>query len=172
MAHYTARLLWFIKRAEQATQQAKEQVLRAYGITPAQLAALTILSDHDGITSAELARQCQVTPQTMNSTVGRLEARGLVERSPHALHRTLIEIRLTGDGRELFERADARLKILDADLGQDLSAAELKTLKELLTRVADTAPRAAAARAVAPRAGAARAGAATAAARPAAPKGK
>jgi DNA-binding MarR family transcriptional regulator len=41
---------------------ASTTALRPYGITPAQLAALTILSDHDGITAAELARQCQVTP--------------------------------------------------------------------------------------------------------------
>ncbi|BBA95990.1 putative MarR family transcriptional regulator [Actinacidiphila reveromycinica] len=146
MGHYSARLLAFVKRAEQATQQAKEQVLREYGITPAQQAALTILSDHDGITSAELARQCQVTPQTMNSTVGRMAARGLVERTPHPMHGTLIEIRLTPQGRDLFERADARVSELDRDLAADLSPAELGTLKTLLTRVTETAPRAAAPR--------------------------
>ncbi|WP_031470860.1 MarR family winged helix-turn-helix transcriptional regulator [Sciscionella sediminilitoris] len=142
MAHYTARLLAYIKRAEQATQQAKEQALREYGITPAQQAALTIIEEYDGISSAELARQCQVTPQTMNSTVGRLEARGLVDRSPHPMHRTLIELRLTTEGRELFTRADKRVATLDADLGAELSAAELDTLKDLLTRVAEAAPRA------------------------------
>lgn len=31
MAHYTGRLLWFVKRAEQATQQAKERALRELG---------------------------------------------------------------------------------------------------------------------------------------------
>ncbi|GAA3526845.1 hypothetical protein GCM10022222_07290 [Amycolatopsis ultiminotia] len=143
MVHYTARLLAYIKRAEQATQQAKEQVLRGYGITPAQQAALTIISEHEGISSAELARQCQVTPQTMNSTVGRLEARGLIRRAPHPMHRTLIELTLTEHGRDLFERADTRVSALDADLAAELSPAELTTLKELLTRVIDTAPRAA-----------------------------
>lgn len=146
MGHYSARLLAFVKRAEQATQQAKEQVLREYGITPAQQAALSILSDHDGITSAELARQCQVTPQTMNSTVGRMAARGLVQRTPHPMHGTLIEIRLTPQGRDLFERADARVAELDTDLAAVLSPAELGTLKKLLTRVTDTAPHAAAPR--------------------------
>ena len=146
MGHYSARLLAFVKRAEQATQQAKEQVLREYGITPAQQAALSILSDHDGITSAELARQCQVTPQTMNSTVGRMASRGLVQRTPHPMHGTLIEIRLTPQGRDLFDRADARVAELDTDLAADLSPAELGTLKALLTRVTETAPRATAPR--------------------------
>ncbi|MEZ0366845.1 MarR family winged helix-turn-helix transcriptional regulator [Mycobacterium sp. pUA109] len=144
MGHYTGRLVWVVKRAEQATQQAKEQVLREYSVTPAQHAALTILSLHDGITAAELARQCQVTPQTMNSTVGRLEARGLVDRRPHPVHRTLIELRLTDRGRELFEVADARVADLDTDLAAEFSAAERDTLKTLLTRLADGALQAAA----------------------------
>jgi DNA-binding MarR family transcriptional regulator len=145
MAHYADRLLAFIKVAEQATQQAKERVLREAGITVAQQAALTILSDLDGLTAAELARRCQVTPQTMNSTVGRMEARGLVHRSPHPMHGTLIEIRLTQRGREVFRRADARIEALDSDLAADLSPDELKALKEMLARVTAAAPRAAAA---------------------------
>jgi DNA-binding MarR family transcriptional regulator len=145
MAHYADRLLAFIKVAEQATQQAKERVLREAGITVAQQAALTILSDHDGLTAAELARRCQVTPQTMNSTVGRMEARGLVQRSPHPMHGTLIEIRLTQRGREVFGRADARIEALDSDLAADLRPDELKALKEMLARVTVAAPRAAAA---------------------------
>ena len=143
MAHYADRLLAFIKVAEQATQQAKERVLREAGITVAQQAALTILSDHDGLTAAELARRCQVTPQTLNSTVGRMEARGLVQRSPHPMHGTLIEIHLTQRGREVFERADALIEALDSDLAGDLTPDELTALKEMLARVTAAAPRAA-----------------------------
>jgi DNA-binding MarR family transcriptional regulator len=137
--HYSERLLGHVKRAEQATQAAKEHVLRDYGITPAQQAALAILSDHDGITAAELARKCAVTPQTMTSTVGRLEKRGLIERIPHPLHGTLIEIRLTRHGRDLFDRADAQVAALDAALAGDLTATELDTLKTLLAKVTQTA---------------------------------
>ena len=139
VAHYTERLLWFVKRAEQATQQAKERALRELGITPAQQQALTVLSEHEAITSAELARQCQVTPQTMTSTVNRLEAHGLLTREPHPVHKTLIELRLTRQGRGLFERADAKVAELDARLGTGLSAADLATLKSLLDRVAANA---------------------------------
>src|SRR6201996_6710777 len=91
MGHYSERLLSFIRTADQVVTQAKEHKLREYGITTAQHSALAVLSDHDEVTSAELARLCGVTPQTMNSTVSRLEARGLVVRKPHPTHRTLIE---------------------------------------------------------------------------------
>jgi DNA-binding MarR family transcriptional regulator len=137
--HYSERLLAHVKRAEQATQAAKEHVLRDYGITPAQQAALAILSDHDGITAAELARKCAVTPQTMTSTLGRLEKRGLVERTPHPVHGTLIEIRLTTHGRSLFDRADAQVAALDGTLADALTASELDTLKKLLAKITQTA---------------------------------
>ncbi|WP_406454338.1 MarR family transcriptional regulator [Streptomyces sp. NBC_01622] len=138
---HSERLLAYIKRAEQATQQAKEYVMRETGITPAQQTALAVLCDHDGITAAELARRCAVTPQTMNSTVGRLEARDLVRRTPHPVHGTLIEIRLTGRGREVFHRADTEVATLDSVLGSGLTPEELDTLKELLARVSQTAAR-------------------------------
>ena len=137
--HYSERLLGYVKRAEQTTQAAKELVLRDYGITPAQQNALAILSDHDGISAAELARKSAVTPQTMNSTLGRLEKRGLIERAPHPLHGTLIEIRLTPVGRDLFNRADAKVAELDAALAGALTPAQLDALRKLLSKVTETA---------------------------------
>ncbi|WP_203830227.1 MarR family winged helix-turn-helix transcriptional regulator [Actinoplanes palleronii] len=137
--HYSERLLGHVKRAEQVTQAAKEFVLRDFGMTPAQQSALAILSDHDGITAAQLARECAVTPQTMNSTLGRLDRRGLIERRPHPMHGTLIEIRMTPAGRAAFEQADARVAELDVALSAGLSASESTLLKQLLERVGDNA---------------------------------
>ena len=135
MGHYSERLLSYIRTADQVVTQTKEQKMRDYGITTAQHAALAVLSDHDDVTSAELARLCGVTPQTMNSTVGRLEGRGLVARKPHPTHRTLIEISLTDEGRELFRRADAGATELDTLLSSVLSSGERATLVDLLSRV-------------------------------------
>jgi DNA-binding MarR family transcriptional regulator len=42
------------------------------------------------------------------STIARLDGRGLVQRTAHPVHRPLIEIRLTRQGSELFERAEKR----------------------------------------------------------------
>ncbi|BCJ41223.1 MarR family transcriptional regulator [Actinoplanes ianthinogenes] len=139
--HYSERLLGYVKRAEQTSQAAKELVLREFGLTPAQQSALAILSDHPGITAAQLARKCAVTPQTMNSTLGRLEKAGLIARAAHPMHGTLIEIRTTEAGRELFDRADAQVAALDATLAAALTADEVTTLKELLTRVTEAARR-------------------------------
>jgi DNA-binding MarR family transcriptional regulator len=139
VAHYTDRLLWFVKRAEQATQQAKERTLRELEITPAQQQALTVLSEHEAITSAELARQCQVTPQTITNTVNRLEAHGLLTREPHPVHRTLVELRLTPQGRHLFTRADAKVADLDGRLANGLTATDIDHLKHMLDHITTNA---------------------------------
>jgi len=137
--HYSERLLGYVKRAEQSTQAAKERALREFGLTPAQQTAMAILSDHEGITGAQLARECAVTPQTMNSTLVRLERRGIIERTPHPMHGTLVEIRMTRAGRKVFAAADARVAELDRALSAGLGDDELATLKELLGRVTATA---------------------------------
>jgi DNA-binding MarR family transcriptional regulator len=71
--------------------------------------------------------------------VGRLEARGLVARKPHPTHRTLIEISLTDEGRDLFRRADGGAAELDTVLSSVLTAGERATLVDLLSRVTDKA---------------------------------
>lgn len=81
----------------------------------------------------------------MNSTTGRMEARGLIERTPRPIRGTLIEIRLTRQGRDAFKRANARIAALHGSLAADLSPADLTALKEMLARVTDAASQAAAA---------------------------
>lgn len=137
--HYSQRLLVYIKRAEQATQAAKEAAVREVGITAVQQAALSVLSDNPGINPAELARRCLVSPQAMNSLLGRLEARGFIQRSPHPHHGSLVEIKLTEPGRAVFEEADALVAKVEQRLAAGLSEEELATVRDLLGRIAGNA---------------------------------
>lgn len=134
--HYSQRLLVYVKRAEQA---AKEAAVREVGVTALQQAALSVLSDNPGINPAELARRCMVSPQAMNSLLGRLEARGLVQRSPHPRHGSLVEIKLTEPGRAVFEEADALVAKVEQRLAAGLSEEELATVRDLLGRIAANA---------------------------------
>src|SRR5947209_20105839 len=99
MQHYSERLLLHLKRAEQATQAAKEAAVREVGITAAQQAALAVLSDNPGINAAELAHRCGVTQQTMNGLLSRMELRGFVRRAPPPPPASLVETKLTAQGR-------------------------------------------------------------------------
>lgn len=137
--HYNDRLLAHVKRAEQATQSAKADLLRPFGLTPAQQNALAVAAEHPGITSAELARRVLVTPQTMTSTLARLERDGLIIRATHELHRSLVEVRLTQRGTDIFTAADAAVSAYDTYLRDSINVTQLDSLSRTLAAVAAAA---------------------------------
>lgn len=145
MSDYEDRLLSFIKRAEQATQAAKERAVRGHGLTTAQYNTLLVLSHAPGITASELARRCSVTVQTMSSVLARLVERGLVSREAHPRHRGVLEVAVTPAGLELLGLADARVLRVEAALAAALGPAERDQLRGLLTRCAAAAEAAGAA---------------------------
>jgi hypothetical protein len=68
----------------------------------------------------------------MNSTAGRMEARGLIERTPAPHARHAHRDPPDRQGCDVFKRADARIAALDGSLAADLSPADLTALKEML----------------------------------------
>jgi DNA-binding MarR family transcriptional regulator len=99
------RIAYVVRMISGALTQEVEQALRPVQLTQVQLAALVQLSLSDGLSAAELARRCGVTPQSMASALAGLERRALIARAPHPTHGRVVEIRVTEDGRELAERA-------------------------------------------------------------------
>jgi DNA-binding MarR family transcriptional regulator len=69
------RLGHTIKRAEQALIARKTEALREFGLTVPQYSVLLLLSVSDGMSAAQLARECMVTPQTMATRAGRAIAK-------------------------------------------------------------------------------------------------
>lgn len=138
------RILTAIKKAEQSTQQAKDEAVARAGLTKAQYNALLILTDTPNLTGAELARRCFVTPQAMNETVSRLERDGYIQRRRHLTHKHVLEVLLTPTGKKSLEKADAQVVALEDVIRKPLSASEQAALAELLARVeAAATPRAA-----------------------------
>ncbi|MGF1661973.1 MAG: MarR family winged helix-turn-helix transcriptional regulator [Kineosporiaceae bacterium] len=134
MPAYEERLLAVLKRADQASQAAKERAVRAVGLTTAQYNVLLVLEHHSGITSSELARRCQVTAQTMSSVLARLVERGLVARSPHPRHPGVVETTVTVEGRLAYAAADVRVRRVEAALAGALDPIEQQQLRDLLAR--------------------------------------
>ena len=137
--YYGDRLLGHIKRAEQTTQTVKASLLKPFGLTPAQQNVLAVVNEFPGITSAELARRVLVTPQTITSTVNRLERDQLIQRSAHSIHRTLIELTLTEEGKARFAVADAAIASYDDRLRAALTGDQLISLQDCLARVSAAA---------------------------------
>ncbi|MFD9305582.1 MarR family winged helix-turn-helix transcriptional regulator [Streptomyces sp. NPDC060048] len=125
-----------IKRAEQALLGAKNMALKPAAVTVPQYAALLWLALKPGISAAELARLCGVTPPTMNTVLKNLQERGLIERTPHELHRNVLETRLTDEGRAVMEVADAGAVAVERALAAEFTGEEREALIALLGRCA------------------------------------
>jgi DNA-binding MarR family transcriptional regulator len=76
---------------------------RAVGdLTFSQLSALTSLQLAGVLTPRELADIERVQPPTMTKIVGKLEERGLVERTPHPTDRRQVILSATEQGRLVY----------------------------------------------------------------------
>lgn len=132
------RLGHAIKRAEQALIGRKNRVLRDYGLTVPQYAALLLLSESDGMSAAQLARGALVTPQTMMTVLTNLASKGLVEREPSPLHQKVLVTRLTPAGTTLLASADQAALAVEQALADAFTARELAQFRELLDRATST----------------------------------
>ncbi|SFE40033.1 DNA-binding transcriptional regulator, MarR family [Actinoplanes philippinensis] len=141
MRHMSAiddRLGLVIKRAEQALIARKTAVLREFGLTVPQYAALLLLSGGDGMSAAQLARESLVTPQTMATVLTNLETKGLIERDQSPLHQKVVVNRVTPAGAALLTGADAAAVRVERSLAAAYTDTERKQLAELLERAITT----------------------------------
>jgi DNA-binding MarR family transcriptional regulator len=123
-----------LKRSEQTLLKAKSAAVREVGLTLAQYVALAALEQQPGITGAELARACLVSPQAMMVLLRAMEEQGLVERTQHPRHQTILEIHLTRVGLEALSEAHERAEPIERRVTDALSNRELATLRKLLRR--------------------------------------
>jgi len=117
-------LLYLIKQVELAVRQSLDDVVATADLTTIQYTALTVLERHPGITSAELARNSFVRPQTMAEMVTYLLGRGLVTRERDENNRKQYLLTLSSEGQrvldDLFDAvADIETRVLHGfDTGQ------------------------------------------------------
>ncbi len=127
------RIGYELKRAQHALRLEMDGVLGGMGLTTPQYSALTVLEGEAGISGAELARRCFVTPQTMTGIVANLEAAGLVERRAHPGHGRVLQAYLTREGEAVVSRAHASVWEIEermlGNLGEDERARLLRVLR-------------------------------------------
>ena len=111
-------------------------------LTLPESSALTRLDRNGPATATALARQEQISPQSMGATLSALEARGLVERRPDPGDGRRIVLSVTDAGREVMRnRRNARTELLAQALSAGFTPAELSRLMAaapLLERLAQS----------------------------------
>jgi DNA-binding MarR family transcriptional regulator len=128
------RLGMLVKRAEQAMVRAKSAVLKSVGLTPSQYVALFELDQQPGITAATLARACLVTPQAMMILLKTMEQQGLIARSSHPRHPSVLELHMTEVGREALHSARERVDPIERRVLGVFSPKDMVAFREFLSR--------------------------------------
>lgn len=134
-----------IGRLSRLTQLVRAELGRTFethGLDSASFDVLATLRRHDPphrLTPAQLTRSAMVTSGAITQRLDRLEARGLVTRTPSETDRRVVHVGLTDVGRELIDRAlpdhvDTEQRLLAAltQSERDALADTLRTLLESL----------------------------------------
>jgi DNA-binding MarR family transcriptional regulator len=126
--------MYAIKQVELAARAHMDELVKPVGITALQYTALTVLRRHDGLSSAQLARNSFVTAQSMADMVTTLERRGLIVRRRDPDNRRALLISLTCAGHELLAAQDAAMAALEERMLADLSERQRLDLEDYLNR--------------------------------------
>jgi DNA-binding MarR family transcriptional regulator len=128
-----------IRRAEQAIMARKAEALRTLDLTVQQCMALGFLLDDAAKSCTHMAREANVTSQTMTGIVTNLEAKGFVSRQTSPDHARVHLFSLTETGKELAARATSVTMSIEQDLLGAISDRERAQLLRILDRVTEAA---------------------------------
>jgi len=130
------RIGYLLRQAWHELRAAMDITLRPHGLTPGQYSALTVLARDPGVSGADLARGCNISPQAMNGVLATLERDGLVERTPHPTHGRILQVNLTAEGQRRIDAARRDVDRLERMIERGLSADEVGLIKGWLVTTA------------------------------------
>lgn len=129
------RLFFRLKVAQGICKATLDAAFEEVGLTTTQFLALAAIENHADASSAELARRSFVTPQAMIVNITRLEATGLIERSPAPGGGRSLETRLTPKGAELLARAKERTEGIERYIREAMGDSCIAALNDGLLRL-------------------------------------
>jgi DNA-binding MarR family transcriptional regulator len=109
-----------------------DEKLRPYGVTTAQIRLLSALHSAPGSSGAQMARQCEVTPQSAQALIQRAEEAGWIVRGKDSVNDRIVTASLTPAGDELLTIADRLLRGIETKLWQEVPPVAIDGLIEVL----------------------------------------
>jgi DNA-binding MarR family transcriptional regulator len=119
--------------------EAETPVLRAHAVEMWDYAVLSALEEGAAPTQSELAAAVGRDKTRLIPILDRLEARGLLRRTPDPADRRNRVVALTDDGRELVRSCRAGIRGVEAEVLAAIDPEERAVFVAVLDRLADTA---------------------------------
>jgi DNA-binding MarR family transcriptional regulator len=134
----SARAFFYVQQVEQLARRRIDQCLQNESVTAGQYMVLNLIVHHEPVSSADLARQANMTAQSMGEFIKALEAKGLIERRTDESNRRVIQISATAAGHKVLVHSEARVDQIEREFFACLSGEELASLRLMLSRVRTT----------------------------------
>ena len=134
------RLPVLLRRAWYGLNQAFRQRVATLGITPDQFSILRWISEGDpqGLTQRAITDLMASDPNTITSTLARMEKAKLIERLPHESDKRAHRVRLRPQGRRVFEKARKVAVELQQHVLAALPEADRDRFLDAMELIADT----------------------------------
>ncbi len=126
---------FLLHRAQARLRAGVVEAIEGSGLHSAQLAVLGALSDRGGMSQKRLGELAQIEKSSMVLLIDALEENGWVRRERDPNDRRAHMVQLTADGARRFAKLGPRLWNAQQTFLKPLSAGEVATLRELLTRL-------------------------------------
>ena len=127
---------FLLVQAWHAVIAAMDTALRPHGLTPPQYGVLSVLARDPGLSGADVARACNITPQAANEVLATLERKRMIERRPHPTHGRILRSTLTDEGNRRLQAANPAVRALEAAIEDGFTADEIATVKSWLVEAA------------------------------------
>jgi DNA-binding MarR family transcriptional regulator len=129
-------IAYLLRQAQGSVRHAHDRNLAAIDLTAPQFIVLTLVNAYPSTSGAELARIAQLTPQTMNLIVRKLERDGYIKRSEPGAHGRVLQQILTTSGKSKLRQARLIADAVETKIVAGLSAGDEAIIRNWLTNVA------------------------------------
>ena len=123
------------RRAALAIIEVFMERMSVYGLKVVDYSVLSLVAHNPGITSRQLCNALAILPPNLVGIIAGLDRRGLIERRPHPNDGRAMGLHLTREGKALVKQAEQTVTQLEEDATARLTAAERKTLMNLLQKI-------------------------------------
>jgi DNA-binding MarR family transcriptional regulator len=106
-----------------------------FGLRPVDFSVMSVIQHNPGVTSRQLCAALNLLPPNLVGLVQSLEARGLIHRQPHPTDGRAVGLHPTPEGAALMQKAEQAAADLEVARSGRLTAAQRKTLLELLQKI-------------------------------------
>ena len=107
-----------------------------HGLRKVDFSLLMLVAEHSHLAPKVLAKMLSLTAPKLSMVLDRMQARGLIDRTPDPLDRRSVQVTLTAEGVRLARALEPVARRMEQGLKKRLSAADHARLIQLLSKLA------------------------------------